>query len=144
MRTLEIDSRPSCFGDSDRRRKRMKTAILISLLAIVLMIPMGDPAASDLRCGSRLVSVGDYGYDVLRKCGDPVNIETWEEVRIRRGLLLSFPITLEQELFLQSPLVKELVTIEEWEYNFGVTQFIRYLRFENGRLRRITTGDYGY
>lgn len=122
----------------------MKTAILISLLAILLIVPMGQPAASELRCGSRLVSIGDYRYDVLRKCGDPANIETWEEVRIRRGLLLSFPVTLEQELFLRSPLSKEWVTIEEWEYNFGGTQFIRYLRFENGRLRRITTGDYGY
>ena len=35
-------------------------------------------------------------------------------------------------------------TIEEWEYNLGTGQFIRYLRFENGRLIRITTGDYGY
>jgi len=45
---------------------------------------------------------------------------------------------------LPTPLAKELITIEEWEYNFGATQFIRYLRFENGRLREITTGDYGY
>jgi hypothetical protein len=130
--------------NGDRRRRRMKTAIVILLVAIVLITPMGHLAASDLRCGSRLVSIGDHRYDVLRKCGDPANIETWEEVRIRRGLLLSFPVTLEQELFLRSPLAKELVTIEEWEYNFGGTQFIRYLRFENGRLRRITTGDYGY
>ncbi len=122
----------------------MKATLLISFLAIALIIPIGNLAASDLRCGSRLVSVGDYRYDVLRKCGNPINVETWEDVRIRRGLLLSFPITPEQELFLQSPLAKELVTIEEWEYNFGPTQFIRYLRFENGRLRRITTGDYGY
>jgi hypothetical protein len=122
----------------------MKTAILISLLAIVLIVPMESFATSEMRCGSKLVFIGDYRYDVLRKCGDPANIETWEEVRIRRGLLLSFPITLEQDLFLRSPLAKELVIIEEWEYNFGTTQFIRYLRFENGRLRRITTGDYGY
>jgi hypothetical protein len=40
--------------------------------------------------------------------------------------------------------VKELVTIEEWEYNLGSNSFIRYLRFENGRLMRITEGDYGY
>jgi hypothetical protein len=40
--------------------------------------------------------------------------------------------------------VKELVTIEEWEYNLGSNRFIRYLRFENGRLTRITEGDYGY
>jgi hypothetical protein len=128
----------------DRRRTKMKKAVFISLLAILLIIPVGNLAASDLRCGSRLVSIGDYRYDVLRKCGDPVNVETWEEVRIRRDFLLSFPISREQELFLQSPLAKELVTIEEWQYNFGHSQFMRYLRFENGRLRRITTGDYGY
>lgn len=121
----------------------MKTAIFFSLLAIVLIIPVDDLAASDLRCGSKLVSIGERRYDVLRKCGDPVNIEAWEEVRIRRGLLLSYPIASEQEVFLRSPLAKEWVTIEEWEYNFGATQFIRYLRFENGRLRKITTGDYG-
>jgi hypothetical protein len=40
--------------------------------------------------------------------------------------------------------VEELVTVEEWEYNFGSTRFIRYLQFENGRLTRITEGDYGY
>jgi hypothetical protein len=42
------------------------------------------------------------------------------------------------------PFAKELVTVEEWEYNLGPTKFIRYLRFENGRLIRITDGDYGY
>jgi len=39
---------------------------------------------------------------------------------------------------------KELVTVEEWEYNLGPGSFIRYLTFENGRLIKITTGDYGY
>jgi len=42
------------------------------------------------------------------------------------------------------PFVKELVTVEEWEYNLGPTRFIRYLQFENGRLIRIIDGDYGY
>ncbi|OGP72704.1 MAG: hypothetical protein A2V86_12075 [Deltaproteobacteria bacterium RBG_16_49_23] len=122
----------------------MKTLLWIILLAVFLFLTLGDAIASELRCGSRLVSIGDHRYDVLRKCGEPVNVETWEEVRIRRGLLLSFPLTPEQEIFLQSPLARELVTIEEWQYNFGQSQFIRYLRFENGRLRRIVTGDYGY
>ena len=39
---------------------------------------------------------------------------------------------------------KELVTVEEWEYNLGPGRFIRYLTFENGRLIKITIGDYGY
>jgi len=121
----------------------MKTTIAI-LLAMFLFFTVGDLMASDLRCGSKFISTGDYKYDVLRKCGDPVHVETWEEVRIRSGLILSFPLTPDQEAFLRSPLSKELVTIEEWEYNFGQNQFIRYLRFENGRLRKITEGDYGY
>jgi hypothetical protein len=36
------------------------------------------------------------------------------------------------------------VTIEEWIYNFGPTQFMRILRFENNKLIEIETGDYGY
>jgi len=122
----------------------MKTAVFVLFLAIGLMIPVVRVAASDMRCGSYLVSVGDRSYDVLRKCGDPANVETWQEVRIRRDLLLFSPVTPDQELFLRSPFVKELVSIEEWEYNFGRGQFVRYLRFENGRLGRIITGDYGY
>lgn len=40
-------------------------------------------------------------------------------------------------------LSQQLVTVEEWEYNLGSNGFVRYLRFENGRLIRITEGDYG-
>ena len=122
----------------------MKTALLVLSLLTLLILPVGNGEASDLRCGAKLVSIGDYRYDVLRKCGEPANVETWEAVRIRRDLLHSVPITREQELFLRSPIAKEWVTIEEWQYNFGQSQFMRYLRFENGRLKRITTGDYGY
>ena len=40
--------------------------------------------------------------------------------------------------------VFELIRIEEWTYNFGSTRFIRFLRFENGLLRNISRGGYGY
>jgi hypothetical protein len=40
--------------------------------------------------------------------------------------------------------VDKLVTVEELEYNLGSNRFTRYIRFENGRLIRITKGDYGY
>jgi hypothetical protein len=39
---------------------------------------------------------------------------------------------------------KEKVKIEEWTYNPGPTEFIRYLRFENGILTNISTGDKGF
>ena len=69
-------------------------------------------------------------------------METWEAVRYK-GSLGSRPVLPDEDLS-RPFLVKELVTIEEWEHNLGPGQFIRNLRFENGRLIRITTGDYGY
>ena len=38
----------------------------------------------------------------------------------------------------------ETLEIEEWTYNLGPTSFMLYLTFENGRLTRIESGEYGY
>jgi hypothetical protein len=111
---------------------------------ITLLIAAASPVmASDFMCGSKIIKTRDYKYDVLRRCGEPSHIEVWEEVRIKRDFGSGL---FETEMgFNRWPLfVKELVTIEEWEYNLGSNRFIRYLRFENGRLTRITEGDYGY
>jgi hypothetical protein len=97
---------------------------------------------ADFRCGANIISVGARKSEVLRKCGEPASMEAWEAVRYK-GSLGSRPVLPDEDLS-RPFLVKELVTIEEWEYNLGPGQFIRYLRFENGRLIRITTGDYGY
>ena len=97
---------------------------------------------ADFRCGPNIISIGARKSEVLRKCGDPASKEIWEAVRYK-GSLGSHPVLPDEDLS-RPFLVKELVTIEEWEYNLGPGQFIRYLRFENGRLIRITTGDYGY
>jgi len=111
---------------------------------ITLLIAAASPImASDFMCGSKIINTRDYKYDVLRKCGEPSHVEIWEEVRIKRdfGSGLS---EMEMGLYRWPLFVKELVTIEEWEYNLGSNRFIRYLRFENGRLTRVTEGDYGY
>jgi hypothetical protein len=90
----------------------MRRIALTILLIALLLIPVGPVVASDLRCGSKLISVGDYKYDVFRKCGEPAHVEVWEEVRIQRDF---FPdIGLEFEIVRRAPLLKEYVTIEEW------------------------------
>jgi len=117
--------------------KRMVRDMKITRINCILMVTLLLAATSDImaasdimdfdfRCGSRIITIGDYRYDVLRKCGEPSHMEVWQEVRFIRD-------------FGEGP-----VTVEGWEYNLGSTNFIRYLRFENGRLRRITVGDYGY
>ena len=118
------------------------TWISTMMMVTLLLAATSHVMASDFSCNSKIVTIGDYKYDVLRKCGEPSHVEVWEEVRIRRDLspgLLETGIGLYRTpLYLPGP-----VTVEEWVYNLGSNRFIRYLRFENGRLAKITEGDYG-
>jgi hypothetical protein len=113
------------------------------LMVILLLTTPYHVMASDFWCGSKIITIRDHKFDVLRKCGDPSHAEVWEEVHTTRdfGPMLS---ETEMGLYRLPLIVGERVTIEEWEYNLGPTKFIRYLRFENGRLIRITDGNYGY
>ena len=112
------------------------------LIILFLCIAATEARPDDLRCGSYIISIGSRKSDVLRKCGEPANKEVWDEVRYKSSVG-SRPVLPDEDLA-RPFLVQESVAVEEWEYNLGPGQFIRYLRFENGRLIRITTGDYGY
>lgn len=119
-------------------------SIGVLVLVALLSAAAADQSGSGFRCGVRLVSIGESTAKVLQKCGQPSNVETWVEERIKRDFYRQIPAESYEEFYREPFLVKEIIRIEEWEYNLGPTQFIRYLRFENGRLVRITTGDYGY
>ena len=124
----------------------MKRFIFITALSIISSLLYAASGESDaFRCGSWVISQGDTKFEVLSKCGDPDFVEYWEQVRIRRDY--GRPRVYEDDYgrtYEEPRYVKEYVDVEEWTYNFGPRKFIRYLRFENGKLRRIRTGDYGY
>jgi len=134
----------SCIShEMEGRLREMKVTWINCMIVATLLFAAGSNVmATDFSCDSKIVSIGDYKYDVLRRCGEPSHVEVWEEVRIRRdfspGLLETGIGLYRSPLFLTGP-----VTVEEWEYNLGPNRFIRYLRFENSRLIRITEGDYG-
>jgi hypothetical protein len=115
---------------------------------ITAFMVLGLPGPSfAFRCGTRLVSEGDSKYEVLHKCGDPDYVESWEEERIQKdyGLRREYDTENRRYTWNREPfLVKEKVRIEEWTYNLGPTEFMRYLRFENGILTKISTGDKGF
>ena len=122
--------------------KLIRTSFLI-----ILILVLGDSSrvsADRLRCGTRVIMVGDTKSKVIAECGVPDSVEKWEEERIMRDF--HYPVYPEsyydgsREPFL----VKTLVNIEEWYYNLGATRLIRYLRFENGKLKKITFGERGY
>jgi hypothetical protein len=98
----------------------------------------------------RLVSIktGDYGFDASRagSC-DPEQIKgglTSHEVRTRCGAPLFQDRRAGIRVLRQhGDEIRTRVTIDEWIYDFGPTRFLRILRFENGILMDIETGDRG-
>jgi hypothetical protein len=102
------------------------------VLGAVILLFLMTTEAFALRCGNKLVDIGDRKIEVLEKCGKPVFVENWqEEVIVYRGRL-------ERQIRRISS-----TDIEEWTYNFGSNRFIYFLRFVNGRLNRIEEGPLG-
>ena len=122
--------------------------ILICIYAVLVMTttPVSAESTSTLRCGSKIITLGDTRYTVEAKCGKPSDREFRREKRIARDTYRDlFPAPKrEKEQYREPFLVEEYVEIEEWTYNLGPTFFIRYLTFENGKLVLIETGDYGF
>jgi hypothetical protein len=117
--------------------------VIFSVALLLILILAGGSPAQAFYCGTRLVNVGDTRFEVMRKCGAPDWVESWEEARYQTQYRKSFPDGGKSPpSYVPFPIII-YVTIEQWTYNFGPTQFIRLLTFENSRLVDIATGDYG-
>ena len=104
------------------------SASLVVLAALALAAPAH--AGGGLRCGNRLVDVGDRIDEVFRRCGEPT---------FRTFSIESVSVETAPGLF-----VTRQVQVEVWTVNRGPRTFIRYLTFRDGRLVRLDEGDYGY
>jgi len=40
--------------------------------------------------------------------------------------------------------VRAFIRVEIWTYNYGPSRFLDYVRLENGIVRKIYSGGYGY
>jgi len=111
----------------------MKKLLSVTLLVLLCWGLADQPepvlsaiTLSQFRCpNGSLILINDRISEVKRKCGPPTEASRRQE-RIGWGYVL------------------ETVEIEEWTYNLGPTSFMTYLTFENGRLTRIESGEYGY
>jgi Ni/Co efflux regulator RcnB len=120
----------------------MRYSLMAMLVAAALAGPVAARADDGFRCGprGRIVSVGDRGYEVKKRCGDPDDITSRVEVRknkvrVGRWINGNFVNVIEER--------DVEVTIEEWTYDLGETSFIRYVILENGTVVDVKTGDYG-
>jgi hypothetical protein len=124
----------------------MRALLILCIGMAALLGAAGVVAPADtMRCGSRLISVGDPADKLLVECGSPTTVDEWEEERF---YYFDTPPPPEQyrtfERHERGYRVRAFVKVELWTYNNGPSRFIEYVRIENGRIRKIETGKYGY
>jgi hypothetical protein len=95
-----------------------------AFLIIAALLCAAPRPAHAMRCGERLVYIGDTKAEVLAKCGEPFSADTVavETVRVDGDRSFDLPV-------------------EEWVYNQGPDTFLKILIFKGGRLEKIEDGD---
>ena len=131
----------------------MKAKRIASILMIILpLLAVTSSEASSLRCGVRLITVGDYKARVLAECGEPDHVEAWEEERVYNfrhhpayyGIYEDFEYS-DRRYGDEKPYrIRKFVLVEEWTYNHGPGRFMDHVRLENGVVQDIRSGKYGY
>lgn len=99
-------------------------------LALMAAAPFFNVYADTLNCAGGIISVGDSRVDLLSKCGEPDAKESHDEELSER-----LDHDTKQRLF---------ITVEQWTYNYGPSQFMRIVILKNGVIAGIRTGNYGY
>ncbi|MEW6269580.1 MAG: DUF2845 domain-containing protein [Thermodesulfobacteriota bacterium] len=107
-----------------------RVALAAALAVLVVCAATDVRAGGTLRCGNRLVRDGDPIEEVHRRCGDPT-FRSFSTEYVSFESASGFVVT-------------KAVPVETWTYNRGPREFIRYLKFRDGRLASIIEGDYGY
>ena len=110
--------------------KPLTRSASVAAAPILAALMLAAPAAHAFRCGGALVDRGDTKAEVLIKCGNPDWKTQWSEDFISDpGGASALRVSSENE---------------RWVYNLGPKSFMRILRFENGRLTEVTTGERGF
>ncbi|HEY0973929.1 MAG TPA: DUF2845 domain-containing protein [Solimonas sp.] len=80
-------------------------------------------ASNSIRCGSRLVAVGDSAAQLIGACGEPALRDAWDSGAVGYGAIAG---------------------IEQWTYNFGAGQLLRVVQLRQGVIQRIDAEGYGF
>lgn len=118
---------------------------LRSLSVFALVAGMTSAVRADsLRCDNKLLSAGDTKYDARSLCGSPDAEEHRVEKRTVRHQV-SQPCPRELGRRCSSTVEEQVeVNVDIWTYDFGPQRFVQYVTFENDRVVRIESGNYGH
>ena len=116
----------------------LKIQIILSLTVCLVLGLYGSAFA--MRCGTKLIDIGDSKERVLEYCGPPSQVVVTDRGYSTHDRYIAGmgETTYGTSLSGFKPFVAE-----EWIYNFGSTNFVQHLRFKNNTLKRIKTGERG-
>ncbi len=125
----------------------MSTWSMVGAAIFIGTLTAGAASAADagsMRCGTRLVSVGDTQYEVRATCGPPDASQQRTETRTVRHQV-RVPCADGRKGWCTAMVERAVeVAIEEWVYDFGTRRFLQHLTFEQGRLVRVESGERGH
>lgn len=129
----------------------MKLTYYFLILFICLSAISAGHADNNMRCGSKLISLGDTKSEVLVKCGEPMLKEAVGQKETSKRIdipLTSDSGTIDSGVGNKNQNTaavrrKESVTkyIDQWTYNQGTGKFLKILTFEGGELVAINNGN---
>ncbi len=133
----------------------MKHFLKIFLLLLLILISEQTLA---LRCGTKLVDVGDNKPRVIALCGEP-DYSEFREIRFPsycrdrgyddsynypRKYRYDYNFNFNYRQHRHGHVTCQYRTVEVWTYNFGPRKFMRELIFRRGTVKEINTLGYGY
>ena len=107
------------------------------LQAVVLLAFSGYAGAESMECDNKIISQGDSISKVATLCGNPTQVDRTTLVRAASGGYINGQWVASAGAQIEIP-------VEVWLYNLGPDRLMRQIRFEEGRVVKIETLDYGY
>jgi len=105
--------------------------------AAILLALSGAASAESMECGNRLITQGDSLAKVASLCGNPTQVDHTSIIRQASGGWVNGQWVASAGAQIEIP-------VEVWLYNLGPDRLMRQIRFEDGRVVKIETLDYGY
>ncbi len=110
----------------------MSHRCLCLMVLVAGLVASTGAAAQGMRCGVSLVAQGQWTYEVLERCGEPV-----------QQYVKTVYLGVNDGYAIQGYAAAASIVVEQWVYDLGPHRLKRLLRFEDGQLIRIETLDRG-
>jgi hypothetical protein len=114
---------------------RLHLGVCLLLILATASVNVFGASAPNLRCGSRLVNVGDSSSRLIDYCGQPTNVEK-NETRT--------PVETWDQQLQKNVTTYEIQPYQVWKYNFGRSRLTSNITIQNGTVQKIDTGGYGW